>query len=163
MMTRWCLILLMVFFSAMSPVPSTGEELSTFVKKVASSIIAVLTYNQKGRLLDDGKGCFISREVDVITNRHQLEGASRMKGQVTGVIISRIIEGHAFRFILPSERTARLTPAKRKTLIDWEGKREDVAEMVHPKGPPFIWKKEYKNALSYFKEAIKENPRYGEA
>jgi hypothetical protein len=253
----------MFFLCAMTPVPSTGEEISTLIKKVSPSIIAVLTYDQEGRFLGEGKGFFISREGDVITNRHLLEGTSRaeiktadgmlypvtrvitedkeadliqlsveippravhplaistvlpqlgervividpskperpglggvvfglwevpafgkgiqistslssvsagnpvvsMNGQVIGVIISRTIEGHAFRFILTSERIIRLKSGKGRTLAEWEGRRDEAAEMVYAKGLPFLWKEEYKKALSYFKEAVKKNPRYAEA
>lgn len=263
MMTRWFLILWSFFFSVMIPIPSTGEEISTLIKKVSPSIIAVLTYDQEGRFLGEGKGFFISREGDVITNRHLLEGTSRaeiktidrmlypvtrivaedkeadlirvaveippravhylpinallpklgervividtskperlglggvvsglweipafgkgiqistslssvsagnpvisMNGQVIGIIISRTIDGHAFHFILPSERIIRLKPGKGRSLTEWEGRREEVAEMVYAKGLPFLWKEEYKKALLYFEEAVKKNPRYAEA
>ena len=259
----WFLIMWIFFFSLITPVLSTGQEISTLNKKVSSSIITVLTYDQHGRLLSEGKGFFISTEGDVITNRHLLEGKSRaeiktvngmlypvtkvvaedkeanlirvsveipsrpvyplaisavlpqlgeriividtskperpslggvvtglweipafgkgiqismslspasagdpvinMKGQVIGVVISQTIEGHAFHFILPSERIAKLTPAEGKTLTEWEGKREEVAEMLYAKGLPFLWKEEYKKALFYFKEAVKKNPRYAKA
>ncbi|NWG02815.1 MAG: trypsin-like peptidase domain-containing protein [Syntrophaceae bacterium] len=263
MMTRWFLILWGFFFSVMISVPSTGEEISTLIKKVSPSFIAILTYDQEGRLLSEGKGFFISREGDVITNRHLLEGASRaeikasdgmlypvtrvvtedkeadlirlsveippgtvhplaistvllqlgervmvidtskpekpgkggvisglweipdfgkgiqistslssvcagnpvisMNGQVIGVIISRTIEGHPFHFILTSERIARFKPTKGKTLTEWGGRREEVAEALYAKGFPFLWKEEYKKALFYFEEAVKKNPRYAQA
>jgi hypothetical protein len=76
MMTRWFLILWSFFFSVMTPVPSTGEEISTLTKKVSPSVITILTYGQERR-------------------------------------------------------------------------RKEVAEMIYPKGLPFLWKEEYKKAFFY--------------
>jgi hypothetical protein len=254
-----------VFLSCTMVVSSSlsEENLSSVVKKIGPSILDVLTYDKEGNTLGQGRGFFISKKGDVITNRHLLEGASRaeirtidqmlypvtrvvaedkeadlirvsveippkaaqplvisavlpqlgervmmidtskpekpvlggivsglweipafgkgiqiskppssfsagdpvisMNGQVIGVIISRTVEGHAFHFILSSERILRLKPGQGSTFAEWEERREETAEMVYAEGLPFLWKEEYQKAIPYFKKAVKKNPRYAEA
>ena len=86
-----------------------------------------------------------------------------MKGEVIGVVTSQEIEGQIFNFVLPSERIAKLTPSKGKTLSEWEGDREEAAESLYAKGLPFLWKEDYKKALPYFEEAVQKNPSYAGA
>ncbi|NWG02817.1 MAG: serine protease [Syntrophaceae bacterium] len=233
------------------------------VKKIGPCILDVLTYDKEGSTLSHGRGFFVSKEGDVVTNRHLLEGASRaeiktvdqmlypvtrvvaedkeadlirlsvevppkavhplamsavlpqlgervimidtskpersalggvvsglwetptfgkgiqiskapfpvtagdpvisMNGQVVGVVISRTIEGHSFHFILPGKRVIRLKPGKGITLAEWEGMREETADIAYAEGLPFLWKEDYQKALLYFEKAAKKNPRYAEA
>ena len=86
-----------------------------------------------------------------------------MKGEVIGVITSWMIEGQKFTFAVPSERVIRLQVRKGISLAQWEGRREETAEDLYAKGLPFLWKEEYEKAVSYFKEAVKKDPRYADA
>jgi len=56
---------------------SGQENLPAIIKKIEPSIVVVLTYNKEGAILGQGSGFFISRDGDVITNRHVLQGANR--------------------------------------------------------------------------------------
>ncbi|MCJ7459236.1 MAG: tetratricopeptide repeat-containing serine protease family protein [candidate division Zixibacteria bacterium] len=53
------------------------ENLPTLIKKVQQSVVVIITYNEKGEILGQGTGFFISTEGDVITNIHVLGGAHR--------------------------------------------------------------------------------------
>ena len=83
-----------------------------------------------------------------------------MKGQVVGVVILRRIKGQIFNLVIPGETILKLTLGKGKTLSEWEAGREHSAEEVYATGLPFLWKGEYRDALTYFKEATEKDPRY---
>lgn len=52
------------------------EDLSAIVKEVQPSVIFIQTYDEKGEIIAQGSGFFVSEEGDVITNFHLVEGAT---------------------------------------------------------------------------------------
>lgn len=55
---------------------SFGEEsLPALVKRIEPSIVVILTFDQEEKMLGLGSGFFISRNGDIITNYHVLQGA----------------------------------------------------------------------------------------
>jgi tetratricopeptide (TPR) repeat protein len=70
-----------------SMVPSSSgmeqESLPVLVKRVEPSIVAILTYNQEGKILGQGSGFFVNAGGDVVTNYHVLHGAVRAEIRTT--------------------------------------------------------------------------------
>lgn len=60
------------------------ENFPDIVKKVKPSTVVILTYDKDGKPLSQGSGFFISREGDVITNRHVLQEAIKAEIKTTG-------------------------------------------------------------------------------
>ncbi len=247
------------FFIFIINTPTRAQnQLSTVVKRLDSSIIAVFAYDREGKPINQGRGFFISGKGDVLTNRTALEGADHadvktmdgmlypvkwllaedrevnlvrigvempsvsiplsfssslphlgdrvaviggrilpekitygmvsavqeiptlgkiirltapmasgsnlspvvnMKGEVIGVVTSWKVEGENFTFVLPSERVIRLKARKGIPFAEWEERKEETAEGLYAKGLPFLWREQYEKALSYFREAIKKDPR----
>jgi tetratricopeptide (TPR) repeat protein len=54
-------------------------DLPELIKKAEPSIVVILTFNQAGKQLGQGTGFFISKNGDVISNHHVLQGASRSR------------------------------------------------------------------------------------
>ena len=85
-MRKWRWILFgSAFLFSMVP-PSSGMEqegLPALVKKVESSIVAIVTYNQEGKILGLGSGFFVNAGGDVVTNYHVLYGAARAEIRTT--------------------------------------------------------------------------------
>lgn len=266
----WFLIawsLLLLFIGSSSPLLAQ-ENLPAIIKKIEPSVVIILTYDEKGKILGQGSGFFISQTGDIITNYHTLQGASRaevktiegktypfslilaedievdlirasvdipqelvhllpvsasipevgeriivigsplglertvsdgiisavreipgfgkiyqitapispgssgspiinMKGEVIGVATLQLAEGQNLNFAIPGGRIAKLTPTKGKTLPEWETSKTEEwlasAERLYYTGLFFLWADDYENALSYFENAVKKNPRYAEA
>ena len=59
------------------------DNLPEIVKKVKPSTVVILTYDKDGKALRQGSGFFISREGDVITNRHVLLEAIKAEIKTT--------------------------------------------------------------------------------
>ncbi|MCK4525836.1 tetratricopeptide repeat protein [candidate division WOR-3 bacterium] len=261
----WIVIL---FCSVVFPLSSAEENLPAIVKKIEPSTVVILTYDKEGKILGQGSGFFISKNGDVITNRHVLQGASRaevkitnerhfpitevvaedkegdlirisvdiprnsvhplpisdslpevgekvlvigsplglertvtdgivsavreipgfgkiiqitapvslgssgspvvnMKGEVIGVATFLILEGQNLNFAIPGERVLKLVPGKKQTLAEWKTKRDEEwllsAEGLYSTGLTFLWIEDYKNALSYFEQALKKDPRHADA
>ena len=75
------LFLIFLFLSVISfSYPSAQESLPEIIKRVQGSTVLITVYNEKGDSLGSGSGFFISKNGDVITCRHVLEGA--IKGEV---------------------------------------------------------------------------------
>src|SRR4030067_601831 len=85
-MKKWHWIVFgFAFLSSIVP-PSSGMEqegLPALVKRVESSIVAILTYNQEGKILGQGSGFFVNAGGDVVTNYHVLHGAVRAEIRTT--------------------------------------------------------------------------------
>ena len=85
-MKKWYWILF-GFASLFSMAPfSSGMEqegLPALVKRVEPSIVAIITYNQEGKILGQGSGFFVNPEGDVVTNYHVLHGAVRAEVRTT--------------------------------------------------------------------------------
>lgn len=90
-----------------------------------------------------------------------------MKGEVIAVATFQAVKGQNLNFSIPGKRVADLTPGKGIILAEWEEGRKkewlDSAEEIYSKGLPFVWAEKYEDALPYFEEAVKRNPRYAEA
>ena len=69
---------------------SAQEELPALIRRVEPSIVVVITYSDQGKMLGQGTGFFVNRESDVITNRHVLEGASRVEVKTNGGKIYKV-------------------------------------------------------------------------
>ncbi len=83
-----------------------------------------------------------------------------MKGEVIGIVTSWRVEGKNFHFVVPSERVVRLRVINEIDFAQWEERKEETAEDLYAKGLPFLWKEEYDKAASYFRKAVKTDPRY---
>ncbi|BCW92371.1 MAG: hypothetical protein KatS3mg007_0265 [Thermoanaerobaculum sp.] len=66
-----------LYFSLFVSSLSAQDPLPVMVKKISPSVVLVLTYDEKGTLLKQGTGFFISKNGEIITNHHVLRGASR--------------------------------------------------------------------------------------
>lgn len=65
-------------FSLFAVSSSFGQEnLPAVVKRVEPSVVVILTFDKEGKLLGQGSGFFVSKNGDVITSRHVLQGAKR--------------------------------------------------------------------------------------
>lgn len=53
------------------------EKLPEIGKKIEPSTVLILTYDRDGKMIRQGSGFFISKNGDIITNRHVLEGIHR--------------------------------------------------------------------------------------
>jgi tetratricopeptide (TPR) repeat protein len=92
---------------------------------------------------------------------------NNMKGEVIGVATLQTIGGQNLNFAVPSERIARLKTGKGQGLAEWKkGVTKQwlaTAEGFYITGLSFLWREDYKKALSYFEKAIKKNPQYTDA
>jgi len=65
---------------ALPSLPKTKEKISEslpeIIKKIEPSTVIIFTYDNKGNLLRQGSGFFISHDGDIITNYHVIQGAS---------------------------------------------------------------------------------------
>ncbi len=69
-------VFFLFFILTVSSAPGQ-ENLPVLIKKVAPSIVVIVTYDQEGKILGQGSGFFINKEGDVITNSHVLQEANR--------------------------------------------------------------------------------------
>lgn len=81
---RWLLISSYIFlFCFVSVFSSWAQEgLTKIVKKIQPSTMVILTYNEKGDVIGQGSGFFVSEKGDIITNRHLLQDASQARIKV---------------------------------------------------------------------------------
>ena len=90
-----------------------------------------------------------------------------MKGEVIGMATFQLVEGQTLNFAIPGERIARLKRDKEKTFAEWqlEGTEESLtsAEELYATGIINLWARDYEEALSYFEEVVKKNPRNADA
>ena len=73
----WSLCLFVVICMTSISISSGQETLPAMIKRIEPSIVVIFTYNREGTLLGQGTGFFISKDGDVVTNFHVLQGASR--------------------------------------------------------------------------------------
>lgn len=59
------------------------ERLPEIVKKIEPATVVILTYDKDGKIIGQGSGFFISKNGDVITNRHVLARAHRAEVKTT--------------------------------------------------------------------------------
>jgi tetratricopeptide (TPR) repeat protein len=87
-----------------------------------------------------------------------------MKGEVVGIATFFIVAGQNLNFAIPGERIARLTPHKGETLSEWGEERMKEwlasAEGLYTTGLRYLFVEDYENALPYFLETVKRNPRH---
>jgi tetratricopeptide (TPR) repeat protein len=55
------------------------ENISEIVKKIEPSVAVIVTYDNKGNIIKQGTGFFISENGNIITNRHLLLGAYKVE------------------------------------------------------------------------------------
>ncbi|MGQ9638810.1 MAG: tetratricopeptide repeat protein, partial [Thermodesulfobacteriota bacterium] len=81
---RWLLISSYIFLFCFVSVSSSWaqEGLTQIVKKIQPSTMVILTYNEKGDVIGQGSGFFISEKGDIITNHHLLQDASQARVKV---------------------------------------------------------------------------------
>jgi len=73
----------LLFLSVSIIVPCHAQEtLPEIIKKVQASTVLILTYDEAGKVKAQGSGFFISKNGDIITNRHVLEEASKAEIKV---------------------------------------------------------------------------------
>ena len=76
--SRHLIIYFVFIFGFMNVSILSGQEnLPAIVKKIKPSTVIIITYNKEGVLIGQGSGFFITKDGNVITNRHVLEGATR--------------------------------------------------------------------------------------
>jgi len=68
-------------FFCVSALPCQAQELPQIVKKIAPSIVIILTYDKDGEIIGQGSGFFISSDGNIITNRHVLADANRAEAK----------------------------------------------------------------------------------
>jgi tetratricopeptide (TPR) repeat protein len=71
------ILFVLIICSWSSPGLFSQNNLPDIVKKVKPSTVVVFTYDNAGKPLGQGSGFIISKEGDVITNRHVIKGATR--------------------------------------------------------------------------------------
>jgi len=76
---RLFLVSFILFIFCIASVSSTlsQENLPAIVKKVEPSVVVIMTYDEEGEILVQGSGFFISKNGDVVTSLHVLQGAIR--------------------------------------------------------------------------------------
>ncbi len=86
---------------AASPLPAE-ESLPAIVKRIEPSVVVIVTYNTEGRIAGQGTGFFISKEGDLVTNYHVLQGATRAD--------ARTVDGKTYpiRTVLADDRVGDL-------------------------------------------------------
>ncbi len=151
-------------------------SVSTFLPEVGERVIVIGSPLGLERTVSDGIVSAV-REIPDFGKIIQItapvsSGSSgspviNMKGEVIGVATFLIVEGQNLNFAIPGERVAKLAPGKGQTLAEWKagGAKEWLAsaEEAYVRGLSFLWAEEYKEALPYFEEAVKKNPRYAKA
>lgn len=82
---RWfsAISILSLFCIAFSSPLHTQDNLQEIIKKIQPSVVLITTFDDKGKMLNPGSGFFISKEGDVVTNLHLLDGASRAEIKTT--------------------------------------------------------------------------------
>jgi len=68
------IFLIILYISAITV---RAQELTQVVKKVSPATVTILTYDKNGEIIGQGSGFFISKDGDIITNRHVLTDAHR--------------------------------------------------------------------------------------
>jgi tetratricopeptide (TPR) repeat protein len=61
------------------PISRTGgafEDLPALVKRVRPAVVTIIAYDSKGLTIGQGSGFFVSKEGEILTNHHVLQGAS---------------------------------------------------------------------------------------
>jgi len=71
------------FFIAVFSSALAQENLPGIVKKIEPSAVVILTYDKEGKIIAQGSGFFISKNGDIVTNRHVLAGAQRAEVKTT--------------------------------------------------------------------------------
>ncbi len=82
---RLFLVSFILFIFCIASVSSTlsQESLPAIVKKVEPSVVVIITYDREGEILIQGSGFFISKNGNVVTNCHVLQGATRAEVKTT--------------------------------------------------------------------------------
>jgi len=151
----FCLLFLLVSIIA----PCHGQEkLPEIIKKVQPSTVLILTYDEDGKVKAQGSGFFISKNGDIITNRHVVEDASKAEikiGQGKVYAITGIVaEDKEYDLIRASVDIAPelVNPIKLSYSIP------EVGERVIVIGSPLGLEKTVSDGIV---SAVREIPRFG--
>jgi tetratricopeptide (TPR) repeat protein len=68
------LLLVVVAIGSLAPVYSAEEEMVALVDKIKPSVVTILVFNEKDKIVSQGSGFFIS-DNRIVTNRHVIENA----------------------------------------------------------------------------------------
>ena len=134
------------------------DNLPEIVKKVKPSTVVILTYDKDGKALSQGSGFFISREGDVITNRHVIQGAIKAEIKTTEgntypikQVVAEDVEGDIIRLSVDIP-TGLAPPLKISSSLLSEGERIIVI------GSPLGLEQTISDGIV---SAIREIPGYG--
>ena len=90
-----------------------------------------------------------------------------MRGEVIGVATLQAAEGQSLNFAVPSERIGRMKIGASKAFASAtkENNRNKrvVAERLYSNGLRFLSADEFAQALNFFEQAVKSDPKYAEA
>lgn len=82
---QWFLVssITFLFCFAFLSLSLAQEKLPAIVKRIEPSTVVIITYDKEGQILTQGSGFFISKNGDIITNRHVLQGAIHAEVKIT--------------------------------------------------------------------------------
>ncbi|MBU6392378.1 MAG: tetratricopeptide repeat protein, partial [Planctomycetes bacterium] len=90
-----------------------------------------------------------------------------MKGEIIGIAVPQIVEGQSLNFVIHGERITRLLQGRDNTITrgveDGVSEWFSSAERLCNNGIFYFAAEDDKNALHYFEEAGKKDPRYSHA
>ncbi|NWF56431.1 MAG: tetratricopeptide repeat protein [Syntrophaceae bacterium] len=99
--------------------PAAGQtDLPGLIKRIEPSIVVIMTFDREGKRMGQGTGFFISKNGEVISNYHVLQGASRsrvklLSGEEYAVkeVVAEDPEGDLVRISvdIPAEKVAPLS------------------------------------------------------
>jgi len=151
----FCLLFLLV--SIIAPCHAQ-EKLPEIIKKVQPSTVLILTYDEDGKVKAQGSGFFISKNGDIITNRHVVEDASRAEIKIgegkVYAITGIVAEDKEYDLIRASVDIAPelVNPIKLSYSIP------EVGEQVIVIGSPLGLEKTVSDGIV---SAVREIPRFG--
>jgi len=151
----FCLLFLLV--SIIDPCHAQ-EKLPEIIKKVQPSTVLILTYDEDGKVKAQGSGFFISKNGDIITNRHVIEDASKAEIKIgegkVYAITGIVAEDKEYDLIRASVDIAPelVNPIKLSYSIP------EVGEKVIVIGSPLGLEKTVSDGIV---SAVREIPRFG--
>jgi len=134
------------------------EDIPTIIRRVEPSAVVIIIYDKEGKLKGQGTGFFISKEGDVITNFHVMQGADRAE--------VRTSDGKAYPVtrVLDDDRTGDLVRISTNTLgnltapLSVVGSIPEVGTHVIVIGTPLGLEKTVSDGIV---SAVREIPGFG--
>ena len=148
---KYCLLLLFL-----APLVSAQESLPDLVSRLKPSVVALVTYDEKGQELAQGSGFFTAPD-RVVTNLHVIEGASRVEIHLsdgTSVSVGGVVavDGGADLVLIQVVRKSRSRALTIATRLPREG------ESVVVVGSPLGLEGSVSNGIV---SAVRELPNFG--